>query len=152
MQKIYIDSNIILARIYPANDEQEKASKRIIFNLQKYQNYKVVIPQIVLAEIFSKLLDSKNRDGLLLLFDQLSNIISSTSECLPNATKNMLELAIDIVNNDNKIDICDATIVAQAILDDADMLLTFDASIRESEYIQKVKKEYNKKLRITDSL
>jgi len=152
MQKIYIDSNIILAKIYPANDEQEKASKRIIFNLQKYQNYKVVIPQIVLAEIFSKLLDSKNRDGLLLLFDQLSNIISNISECLPNATKNMLELAIDIVNNDNKIDICDATIVAQAILDDADMLLTFDAGIRESEYIQKIKKEYNKKLRITDSL
>jgi hypothetical protein len=64
----------------------------------------------------------------------------------------MLELAIDIVNNDNKIDICDATIVAQAILDDADMLLTFDAGTRESEYIQKIKKEYNKKLRITDSL
>jgi len=152
MQKIYIDSNIILARIYPANGEQEKVSKRIIFNLQRYQNYKVVIPQIVLAEIFSKLLDNKDRDELLLLFDQLLNIISNTSECLPNATKNMLELAIDIVNNDNKMDICDATIVAQAILDDADMLLTFDAGIRESEYIQKIKKEYNKKLRITDSL
>jgi hypothetical protein len=64
----------------------------------------------------------------------------------------MLELAIDIVNNDNKIDICDAPIVAQAILADADILLTFDAGIRESEYIQTIKKEYNKNLSITDSL
>jgi len=133
MSRIYLDSSILLSSVIDKPTEK-KRSKNMIETLRAGHN--IVIPQIVLAEIVSKILTHNNNYQKLL--QDISNVILNITNphtCIPNADEKVYDLALSIVRNDNRIDICDATIVAQAILDNADILLTYDTKILESEYI-----------------
>ncbi len=152
-KRVYLDSNILLSSIVGRASERS-SSGNIIKRLQAH--YDVVIPQIVIAEVFSKIL-TDNNDSLLKLQNirkTILNIINNPSTCIPNASKEVYELALEIIENDNRVDICDATIVAQAILDnEADILLTFDKKILRSGYINDTLiPKYNNRLEIKEQL
>jgi predicted nucleic acid-binding protein len=151
IMRVYLDSNILLSTIVGRASER-RSSQSIIERLSTH--YDVVIPQIVIAEVFSKILIDNN---IFLKLRDISNVILNIinpSTCIPNASKEVYKLALEIIENDDRIDICDATIVAQAILDsEADILLTFDRKILRSDYINyTLIPKYDNRLEIKEQL
>ena len=118
-------------------------------------DYEVIIPQVTIGEAFAKVL-TKAEDidqNTHQLANLILNIISQPQQCIPVPTEAIYQTALEVINHDNQLDLCDALISAHALNDtEARFLVTTDTKIHVSSYIQNKIEMSHSQLRIIESI
>jgi predicted nucleic acid-binding protein len=156
LSRIYLDTNIILEIILKRNDLFPDY-QQLIYNIKKYYST-IVIPQIVVGETLIKIIEgskSSEKDQNVCEFVKFledKKHIDFFKDIPPLYDKVMIT-AVDIKQNVDNIDYCDAVIVAHVINDGTNCtLFTVDTGIHNSPYISDIILKLNKKKNIIISL
>ena len=157
MNKIYLDTNIILEIILKTGNLFPDY-KKIFYRITN--NYLIVIPQVVVGETLIKILEhsnTSNKDKNVYEFTKILETNVDFYHNIPPLYEKVMTMAVDIKQNVDNIDYCDAVIVAHAINDGSDCaLFTVDTNIHNSDYISDIildlDKTKNIKINIIDSI
>ena len=136
MQRIYIDSSILIDRITGSAPERQNANQ-ILIKIKKQYNERY-IPQTVIGEVFIKILE-KSRDvstdtkTFVELIQDMINIRTQS----PTLRRDVLSVALEIqAEDEHKIGYCDAILVSHAICSDSDCcVFIIDAPLHRSHKI-----------------
>jgi len=158
-QRIYLDTSILFPFIDPdAPKDEKRHSKSVLYDaarLKDRHNFKVIVPQIVLGELFLKL-ESISHE-VISAFNEVRGLIDD----YPAVTTEIAKLALRLAEIDHflKIEFNDALILAHALNDAYSRYLVTTESkiIRSSELVEEAIKLQHEGLRkvrltITDSL
>jgi len=158
-QRIYLDTSILLPFIDPdASKDEKRHSKSVLYDVRRLKNrhhVKVIVPQIVLGELFLKL-ESISHE-VIGAFDEVRRLVDE----YPAVTTEIAKLALRLAEIDHflKIEFNDALILAHALNDAyCTYLITTESKIIRSsglvEEVARLQREGLRKVRltITDSL
>ena len=158
-QRIYLDTSILLPFIDPnAPKDQKRHSKSVLYDaarLKDRHNFKVIVPQIVLGELFLKL-ESISHE-VISAFDEVRGLVDE----YPAVTREIAKLALRLAEIDHflRIEFNDALILAHALNDAYSryFITTESKILRSSELVEQATKLQHEGLRkvhltITDSL
>ncbi|MCD6313083.1 MAG: PIN domain-containing protein [Thaumarchaeota archaeon] len=158
-QRIYLDTSILLPFMDPnAPKDEKKHSKSVLYDaarLKDRHNFKVIVPQIVLGELFLKLETISHE--VIGAFDEVRRLVDE----YPAVTTEIAKLALRLAEIDYflKIEFNDALIIAHALNDvySRYFITTESKILRSSELVEQATKLQHEGLRkvhltITDSL
>ncbi len=138
-QTEYLDTNIIVGYLKKKNDERVHSNKIINELKRKRPNVTVVIPQVVLGEAITKIIE-KEEEGELVedpLY-KLGKIIKDVNAETPSPTPESLQVASRLLKKDTRLKPTDALIVAQALCDrNSTLLVTTDRDLIGNKEITK---------------
>lgn len=160
MSRIYLDTNIILEIILKRNDLFPDY-KRLFYNIRKYYT-SIVIPQIVIGETLIKIIEeskASEKDQNVCEFVRFledEKYIDFHND-IPPLYEKVMRTAVEIKENVENIDYCDAVIVAHVINDGNNCtLFTVDRGVHNSQYISDIILDLNEskniRICITDSV
>jgi predicted nucleic acid-binding protein len=143
MPRIYLDSHTVIDAIMAR--QQEKSQARTILKRLPKKFDEIYIPQIIIGEIFTKIIqkspDNDVRQNIQDLLELLFELIPGREKynhCTPQVTAEIYEKAGQIFNEEpyTRMDHHDAILVAHAICDpSADALFTSDNAIHSSTFV-----------------
>jgi len=145
-RRIYLDTSylipIIKKRVTDKSDDESSVAERSMYRAR--DNYKIIIPQIVVGELFAKLpelmknlTDEAHEHNVAKLVSSLIGVFEDyTGEefiGLMPINREAIDISLKIVEYEDRIDFTDVLLVAQAAVDpQSEYLLTFDGGILKS--------------------
>jgi len=143
MRNYHLDSNILLGKLIGRREVYSHCNHIIaqLQNLARSSDVSIIISQVVLGETLIVLHDRCPRDDIGNKILDLMDIIDRLGAETPSAKKRDYEVALEIMQNDNRLEHQpnDALIVAQALNDpDSEKFLTTDRNILESHYLIRI--------------
>jgi hypothetical protein len=169
---VYLDTSylipIINKRVTGKSDEESSIAERSAYRAR--DKYKIIIPRIVVGELFAKLpeliknlTDEAHEHKVAKLVSSLIGVFEDYTDGefigLIPINREAIDISLKIVEYENRIDPTDSLLVAQAAADPhSEYLLTFDKKILESKGIRTFIKKLmddgvrGNKLKITDEL
>jgi hypothetical protein len=149
-KRVYLDTSylipIIKKRVTDKSDEKSSIVERSMYRAR--DKYKIIIPQIVVGELFAKLpelmknlTDEAHEHKVAKLVSSLIGVFEDyTGEefiGLMPINREAIDISLKIVEYENRIDPTDSLLVAQAAADPhSEYLPTFDKKILESKGIR----------------
>ncbi|RLI77649.1 hypothetical protein DRP04_11100 [Archaeoglobales archaeon] len=153
-QSIYIDANILIGYFEKKNRDIKKIAREAISKTQKMVrgNSEIIvkIPTIVLAEFMQWYIEDCSDEEVLSQFEAL---VEKLDADFPAPKKEHYELAIKLMNEDDRVNSHDALIVSHALLDPTTTwLLTTDTVLHNNKVIEKEKKRLENRFKISDRI
>ena len=159
---IYLDTSVLIEPIIGTDQATKSIVNESLHKMARHGGL-IIIPQLVMGEactkIYERSLESKSdpKSDTYRFIELLGKLNFNVKECIPPTTDRILQLALAIQRNDNRIDYCDCVIVSHALSDDkATHLYTMDKYVMRSTYIKKqlddYKNENGHELRISDTI
>ena len=144
-------------------EESSRDLTRSLFYKLKQNSYHVIVPQIILGEIVSQILEKPDKEERLSDFRKFHNLFFdyniNVNECLPGMSENACEIMSKIRNIDEYIDPNDAIILAHVLADpDSKFFITPDSKILGNQKLIKYANSLymdgkrNTKLKIQESI
>ena len=146
LKRVYLDTSylipIIKKRVTDKSDEKSSIVERSMYRAR--EKYKIIIPQIVVGELFAKLpelmknlTDEAHEHKVAKLVSSLIGVFEDyTGEefiGLMPINREAIDISLKIVEYEDRIDFTDVLLVAQAAVDpQSEYLLTFDGGILKS--------------------
>lgn len=156
MQHYYFDTSILIGYINPkeGRDSSERAKNIIRASLKaikRNSQIKIIIPTVVLGEIIQQLNEILENSEWM---DALGKLLKFIKDCktqidFPSPGRSHYELALKILERDDRFESMDALIIAHPILDEnSKKFYSFDSMFISSKIISELKDEYNSKFEI----
>jgi predicted nucleic acid-binding protein len=160
MIRIYLDTWLLRGLV--SNKPSESSYCRSLVSKLK-NGYDVVVPQIVLGEVFAVIVrDNQDPNKVYLKLKELCNElynITKPNECLPPPTEDIINCMQRLRAREANVRDTDLMVVAHALIDpESERLLTEDKNILNSSEIQTMESQLRaeekrvKQLRIIDRL
>ncbi|MFZ0513804.1 MAG: type II toxin-antitoxin system VapC family toxin [Candidatus Nitrosopolaris sp.] len=135
MSRIYLDSNIIIESIIDGPTAKSDAKRDLYRVCHSYTE--IIIPQIILGESFLKILQRSETheipDNMTNFWKCIRETIQDMTKHTPPLSREILDVALRIRDNDYVLDYNDAVLVAHAITDkESTALFTSDKGIHNS--------------------
>ena len=160
VSRLYLDSYYLLGVVFK---EQDRADAERILYTASTRSFEILIPQVVLGEAVSKILERMRDDHAQCMMDGLVGAIEKykidVKRCLVPASRDAFAIMEAVRRKDERLDGTDIMILAHALSDpDAKFFLTPDRKMANSRAIKEYEKELrldkrrNEELKITDRI
>jgi hypothetical protein len=146
-KRVYLDTSYLIPIIKKrVTDKSDEKSKRSMYRAR--DKYKIIIPQIVVGELFAKLpelmknlTDEAHEHKVAKVVSTLIGVLEDYTDeefiGLMPINREAIDISLKIIEYENRIDPTDSLLVAQAAADPhSEYLLTFDKKILESKGIR----------------